>query len=369
MNGWKCSIFAVLALALTAQATIRTVNGNGTGQYLHIYLAVNAAVTGDTILVAPGTYNNFSDNPNINNKRLHIIGAGWDHVNAQSFATQSVGANHTVIEGINSSGQWSLGSSADSLILRRCRIRGSSNNVVFFNAKNLTVEDCILTHNTGNGIIFEYNSTLPDILLAFSNCLFSTSGTPISSGIVLGSSTSSTFGTVLVRNCVFSNIRQPFYFTNSSTLKTLAVVNSIFYDWGGTSRNWGTYGPATVFEYNASDSTAPAIPGFFTNQVLLNGNDPFVNYDETANYVHGTSDLHLNANTGGLLLVDAGHPDSSFNDLDGSRNDIGLYGGPRPLVDNGVPGYPFAISLTLSTPLINGEPLEAQSVGRIGPRY
>ncbi|MCC6476973.1 hypothetical protein IT157_07950 [bacterium] len=365
MKRWAFSIIAVIACALSAQATIRTVNSNGTGQYLEIYLAVNAAVTGDTILIAPGTYNSYSDNPNINGKKLHVIGAGWDLVTTKSFTVQGAGATRTIIEGVNTGSNYiSLSSGADSLIVRRCRTIQVS-----FSSLVLIVEDCILATS---GDCFSYAQYLNNVLLTFSHCLFvNTNASPANNhnAIDIGYGTQSYSGTVLVQNCAFVNYNKPFDLYHTSTVKALAVINSVFYDWGGTSRSWGTYGPATVFEYNASDSTAPAIPGFFSDHVLLAGDDPFVNYDETANYVHGTSDLHLNGGTGGLLLTDAGHPDPSFNDLDGSRNNIGIYGGPRPLVDNGVPGYPFAISLTVSSPLFNGESLEAQSVGRIGPRY
>ena len=45
--------------------------------------------------------------------------------------------------------------------------------------------------------------------------------------------------------------------------------------------------------------------------------------------------------------IDAGDPDPSFQDVDGSRNDMGAWGGPRP-PDPGWP-YPGALSVELST--------------------
>jgi hypothetical protein len=59
-------------------------------------------------------------------------------------------------------------------------------------------------------------------------------------------------------------------------------------------------------------------------------------YDEALNYQHGASDLHLNGGAGGLALTNTGHP--LILDVDGSRSDVGAYGGPRPLVDNGDAG-------------------------------
>ena len=41
----------------------------------------------------------------------------------------------------------------------------------------------------------------------------------------------------------------------------------------------------------------------------------------------GSADLHLQV---GSPAIDAGDPSSTWNDVDGSRNDMGIYGGPAP---------------------------------------
>ncbi|MBK6766712.1 MAG: hypothetical protein IPG71_10460 [bacterium] len=149
-------------------------------------------------------------------------------------------------------------------------------------------------------------------------------------------------------------------------IQPVIAINNIFYDWTGTP-TWGTFLAGSVFDYNASDATAPAIPGAFTNHILLGANDPFVTYDEALNYVHGTSDLHLNGGTGGLALTNTGHP--LILDVDATRSDVGAYGGPRPLVDNGIPAYPFVTSLTVPNLIESGDDLNVNSTGRVGPRY
>lgn len=74
------TLFAVvlgvlLLIATESSATIRFVNQFGTAQFLTITDAVTAAANGDTIMIAPGTYN---ENANPSNKRLYFMGAGWD---------------------------------------------------------------------------------------------------------------------------------------------------------------------------------------------------------------------------------------------------------------------------------------------------
>jgi hypothetical protein len=66
-----------MAVALQAGATIRTVsnNPNSIAQFSTVQAAVDAAVSGDTILVhgSPNVYQSFT----INNKQLVVIGPGW----------------------------------------------------------------------------------------------------------------------------------------------------------------------------------------------------------------------------------------------------------------------------------------------------
>ena len=68
-------VLVVAMLAVSAQATIRTVNQFGTAQYSTAQAAINAAVTGDTVLIAPGVY---FENLTVSSKVITVIGAGWD---------------------------------------------------------------------------------------------------------------------------------------------------------------------------------------------------------------------------------------------------------------------------------------------------
>jgi hypothetical protein len=51
-------------------------------------------------------------------------------------------------------------------------------------------------------------------------------------------------------------------------------------------------------------------------------------------FMNAPDNLHLRSSS---PLIDAGSPDSSDKDADGSRNDIGLYGGPRSAFSEAAP--------------------------------
>lgn len=357
-------VLVVAMLAVSGQAAIRTVNQFGTAQYVTVQAAINAAVTGDTVLIAPGTY---FESPTFNSKSLTIIGAGWDLTTIDGggnacWALSGVPILGSLIEGMDNtttSVSISYSTNSDSVTFRRCRMRSTGNAAVSgVNGKRLYLEDCLLT-STFNGNMITV-STIAGGGFVMRGCVLGCTGGTQTSTIYLSGANS---GVVEITNCTFVSVRVPF---NLSGVQPLVAINNVFYDWTSTT-SWGTYLPGSVFDYNASDATAPAIPGTFTNHISLGANDPFVTYDEALNYVHGASDLHLNGGTGGLLLTNGGHP--LILDVDGSRSDVGAYGGPRPLVDNGVPAYPFVTSLTMPNLIESGDDLNVNSTGRVGPRY
>lgn len=359
---WMMLVVAVLAVS--AQATIRTVNQFGTAQFTTVQAAITAAVTGDTILVAPGTY---LESPSFNTKVLTVIGAGWDMTTidgggSSAWTLNGVAIIGSVLEGMDcptSSVSLNLSTNGDSVTVRRCRLRSTGNVTISgSNGKRLYLEDCLLTNTTNGNMITVSTQTGGGLVMR--GCILGfTGGTQTSTTYLSGANS----GVIEITNCTFVSVRRPF---DLSGIQPLIAINNVFYDWTGTP-TWGTFLAGSVLDYNASDATAPALPGGFTNHILLGANDPFVTYDEALNYQHGTSDLHLNGGTGGLALTNTGHP--LILDVDGSRSNVGAYGGPRPLVDNGVPAYPFVTSLTLPNLIESGDDLNVNSTGRVGPRY
>jgi hypothetical protein len=351
-------MFGLLCAVLPAMATVRYVSLTGSGQYSTISAAYTAAVSGDTMLVGPGTY---AENPPNHQKRLIWIGAGWDQTvvnwgNVTFFVNN--GSSGSSWEGFyfrstTPQALFQAANIADSISIRRCVLEksGTQNALIIASSTScrLYVEDCILIQSTANSVI-----NMPNAATLFRGCVFALT-TSNTNACFNGAATT---GTTELYNCTFLNFRNIFDLP-SGALPVIAI-NNVFYDWG-TTPTFGTYPTGTsIFDYNASETIAA--PG--TNAISIVAN-PFVNYVPANNYVFGTSDLHLAV---GSALINAGYP--SLLDRDGSRSDCGVYGGPRPLVDNGVPNYPWAVNIVLTPNLVGqGTPVNATAIGRVGPQY
>ena len=247
----------------------------------------------------------------------------------------------------------------DSTTIRRCILRSTGNVLLYWGngptGRGLTVEDCILLcATTANDNVWLTDQNFPTV---FRNCVFSLQ---VVSTFTHCFKSNSTSGTLELYNCVFLNWSVPFSLDPASA--PVIAINNLFYDWG-TTPTFGTYNGSSVFDYNASQTVAT--PG--TNALTITTN-PFVNYNPAGFYVEGTSDLHLDP-TNGAAYINSGHP-SLIDFTDGSRSDRGIYGGPKPLVDNGVPNYPWAVNILLNPNLVGvGTPVTATALGRVGPQY
>lgn len=348
---------ALLAIASNAFATIRFVSPNpGSAPHSTITQAWSAAATGDTIVIGPG---NYSENLNPNGKRIHFIGAGWDVCTWTGvFQVNGSAASGTTFEGIRflGGGYYTFynHSSVDSVTYRRCNILSIAGYVPLYLASGRTyVTDCVLHSNGGQAVYMTSNGNM-----VFRNTVFNCITQSVNNNALNGPNG----GTVEIYNCVFLNFVKPFEVTG---IPQVIGLNNIFWDWGA-SPTYGTLPVGSVFEYTASGSGAPAFPASFTTNISLGANNPFVTYDNTY-YTYPASNLHLNGGAGGLLCVDAGYP--SILDLDSSPSDLGVYGGPKPFVDHGVPAYPFALTLSIDNLVEVGDSVNVTSSGRIGPRY
>jgi hypothetical protein len=347
---------AALCAALPALATTRFVSSTGGGQYSLPSAAEAAAVSGDTILIGPGNY--LESSGITSSKRLIWIGAGWDQTlitaNGQ-FNINGANSKGTMVEGLRWESNFfpvNLNSGADSIIFRRCLIKATAGQVTIYGqAGRFYFEDCLLLDAGSNVCVLVPAGS--NVL--FRNTVFVHTANNTSAALQINSGNA---GTIELYNCVFLNYSRIFNLTAGS--QPIIAINNIFYDWG-TASTFGTYPASSIFDYNASDSlTAPG-----TNPLAIGGVNPFVNYSRAANYVEGTSDLHL---VNGSPLIHSGNP--GFLNIDNSRSDFGIYGGPKPLVDNGVPNYPWAVNVTVSPNVVGqGTPVNGTAVGRVGPQY
>lgn len=349
----------VCLLATSASATIRYVSLNpGSAPYSSIYAAFVAASTGDTIVLGPGAYN---ESFNIYDKRVHFIGAGWDVCTwAGTFQVYTSSATGTTYEGIRflGGGYYTFynHTSVDSLTYRRCDIASFVGWLPLYAASGKTfINDCVL-HASSSYAIYVINN--PGDNLVIRNTVFNCATPYVGYHAFYGTNN----GTIELYNCVFLNFTQPF---NLNGVPQVIGLNNIFWDWNATA-SYGNLPVGSVFEYTAAGGGAPAWPTGFNNNIDLGGNNPFTNY-ATDSYQYGVTNLHLNGLTGGLQCVDAGYP--SILDLDSTVSDLGIYGGPKPFVDHGVPAFPFAVALNIDNLVEVGDSVNVVSTGRIGPRY
>ncbi|MBL0063220.1 MAG: hypothetical protein IPP40_17490 [bacterium] len=361
MKKFAIGLFALMfVLASSAFATIRYVSTTGAGGYTVINTALTAAVSGDTILIGPGSY---TISTQINEvKRYTVIGAGWD----QTLITMTQdwylnNSNRHSFEGMysNSNSSFNIFNTVDSTTFRRCRINETVNtsSILWTLGRSLTLEDCIFTAAYTSSSVWQVLISQSNFPTTIRNCVFANTGTSGAMKAIGGYATS---GTVELYNSDFLNFQIPLVLNTAGA--PLIAINNVFHDWMA-SPSYGSYNAISTWDYNASTTLIP--PG--TNALLLAG-DPFVNYDETANYVHGTTDLHLDP-TNGAACINSGHP-SLLDFTDGSQSDRGVYGGPKPLVDNGIPNYPWAVNILLNPNLVGvGTPVNATATGRVGPQY
>jgi len=123
------------------------------------------------------------------------------------------------------------------------------------------------------------------------------------------------------------------YFHTSDPLDELEIRNCIFTHHVGDAL--GLDGLPTL----ASGTVSVLYNDFFGNEALIDGNDDPGEFDESNLFEDPLfllfggwgedNDFHLDA---GSPAIDAGDPDPGYQDTDGSRADMGCYGGPQPML-------------------------------------
>jgi hypothetical protein len=180
---------------------------------------------------------------------------------------------------------------------------------------------------------------------------------------------------VTATNCIFANMDQGLRQNAATTGATATVSHCVFTtensnmtpiqgSIAGVAENCAfmpdpgysnTYVGGITYSYCAHTNTAPpgathvaATAADFTNLIYSDA--------RASNYHLATASL----------LRNAGNPGSPY-DLDGTRADIGVYGGQHPYVDGGVPDYPFAVQVEVPyTAPLNGT-MRIWGRGRVGP--
>jgi acetyltransferase-like isoleucine patch superfamily enzyme len=295
----------VLACANPAFGATWVVDDSGGADFTSIQAAINAATSGDRIEVRAGTYVESSTegtSPFLYggaieiNKSIQIIGEGSDVVVIQTGAA-SVDISTALL--LSGSGTYTIVVENVTLVNQRYGPAGAAyginahwsttaiaeNSNSFSGTMSLRNVAFRVTPDQRKGVIYK-NSTLA---ITAENCVFD-----------LGQTTQ-------VGRLVYSN-RNPTNFT---------VRNSIFRNTDASSflNQSGTPGTYNYSLFAPSSGSAPSGTG---NLHATNGAVVGFSAPESLDYTLLPTSSAINA----------GDPSPTYNDLDGSRNDMGLYGGP-----------------------------------------
>lgn len=351
----KYLVMALLTLvSISMFAVIRTVDNNNpsAGQYTTIQAAINAANNDDVIYVYPSNipYQGFYIN-----KRVSVYGTGWNE-------------EGTSIRRVTISGQVFFQAGGDNSLISG--LYGWF-TVIYSNVNNFQVEGCCLVYfGQSNG---STSDTSYGIIIR--NTYFS--GAYASSAYIGNSSTSNGIN---IYNCTFNqgeaNSRK--IMVNASA--NVNIVNSILrsgtekmfasaYSSNGIPSVRNCYIDAAGYSNSGEVSTTfPASPLIMYN--IASGN-LFSNGYNNLNGIPVESVFSYPITGGWTLIegsaaIDAGDPDEVNNDVDGSRNDVGVFGGPFALDQNGFTSLPTItdISGTLYTSPSQGLQIHVEASSR-----
>jgi len=372
MKKWFIFCYLILFVSVPVYGKIITVDLAGGGDYETIHAAVEAAVSGDSILVMSGQYDFTVALGMITvSKKLYIIGSGYDKVvdggtkiydvAGSGLFTFDNNAKGSVIKGF----RMQTGATAISVTANSTTITVEENfiyaatTVNFSSSQRDTVRSNILI--SADGINININSTTGDFI---SNNLIvggggnwtnrrgiycvSATGLIIANNIIMkAGDQSSGYGAIYINSCnpdVYSNIFIDNYYSIGLSSASPYVTNNLFYN--NTSNGWGV-----------GQNAVEADPKFvnFTPGSTYNSESP--DNDEY--------DFHLGS---GSPAVNTGRVGLSYNDVDGTQNDMGIYGGPWPFLnDLGIPTIPEVISISVTPATVSPSgTITVSATGRIG---
>lgn len=281
MNRIKQTIILLVFVPEVILADTIVVDLSGSGDYTTIGAAISAASNNDTIQIKAGTYLE----PIENSKSLTLIGSGM---------------GSTIIY---SGSDGTFKHYSGSLTLIGIKIQSTGKFAFVIQSGSATIIHCEFETTRDDGYVglWAYANTSVTVY----NSVFKNNGRGIDH--------SGSGGTHKVYNSIFYDNMYGFHNHNTATSE---IYNSIFY-----SNKYGLLAYGTVLHvYNCyfGNSTQDIAQGSLA--LGENTNDPqFVNAP-TSWAIKTSSEL-----------IDAGNPAATNNDPDGSRNDIGIYGGPKSI--------------------------------------
>jgi len=298
---------AILVIAFTSVLSARVIKVDqaGSGDYLTIQEGVNVAKDGDVVLVFPGMYR---ESVLVKEKKITLMGSG-----AEATAIYAAGGDAVTFQ-----------SAGQNAAIIGFSITGGKAGIYCLGDADPGISNCIISGGT-NGVITrggEGGYPVPSI----SNCVIVGCGTD-GIDIRYGGSIS------ITNSIIIGNGRYAVY------------VEAVY------------YGESVSSSYNNFWKNAGGNYGGQTELIVIGTgnmeNDPL--------FVDPSTDLHLQK---GSPCIDAGKPGFASLDPDGTRNDMGAYGGPYASM-TGILG-PIVTELEVTPSIVNqGKQITIRAKGTI----
>ena len=347
-----------LSLLFSARLVATDLFVNNTGApntYTTLAAAINAANDGDRILLEPS--NPIFEYVSIG-KSLEIVSTAVDTAfNINGTVTIIANANKEIkLVGAHVNAlSFSSGTADSSTLCKFYFIDSKLIGAAGIDSRNKYVETNVLfCQSLDRYVRFEYGKIIGSRITSFFSIV---NGKIIANDI--DSLESKLYGSYLVANNDFNYFNSSFYdnnvhqlriYGNNSSTNTNYIINNTFYSDCYNSMNL-LYGyNANIYLHSSSNSSDISILNnsfwlrndYYSNWNIENSSHPSINvaYNNFHNHqgsnfrgVSGNIDfmnysLYFNNSSSSFTAPDQGHPGIRYFDIDMSRNDIGIYGGP-----------------------------------------
>ncbi len=337
-------------------------------KYANIQSAIDKADDGDSIIVSPGVY---YENINFKGKNI-VMGSRFLITSDTAYISQ------TAING-NQNGSvvtFKNGEDSTALLTGFTITNGFSDTFpggIYCDNSSPRLENLMVIENIGGdgggiGFGFNSNSRIKNVTIQDNDAILK------GGGIICGVNSNISLQNVEIKYNSAPEGGGIWIFISNPKLNNVKIIGNKAFYWGGGIYCIDHSSPSlvnvTVTENTAIDSTGGGIYCISSNPNLINSilwnNSPneiyffkgpgsssiTVSYSDIQGGEAGietsdkdfvywlndnidTNPLFVNAEQGDVHLrlsspcIDAGNPDPQYNDADGSRNDMGAYGGPN----------------------------------------
>lgn len=356
----KYIIVLIAVASLSAHATLFSVAKDGVSMFEEVQPAINTASAGDTIFIAASgaTYAGFTVD-----RHLVIIGTGSDTL---------IGASTKIGSEVSVSGSGASGTELQSLHLVFNAYNGGGSYEssacvlrLLSGVQDVYISHCVIENTTTSahprGCLWVDNTVSARLY----NSVFMYSGNQQAGndyGVMLGGAPD-----LQITNCVFSGLHDGI---NGGTSSAFLTVRHCLFDNAWGIKDVSGYGSVenSYFRYEGQTNSPNIVIAFCADGNSIpygEGNimAPYTDFVDFDDHNPWTSDYHV---TPGSALVNAGDQ-ASPPDQDGSRADIGIYGGQLPNRKFGFPDFPVVTKLEVPLLVPQNGVLRFGARGRIGP--